>query len=183
MHSSILKRNFCRALRQQRRLRNVKQQALALDLGISQTTISRWESGESLPGDYHFEKLLTLFGAPVEISGDGVLRALIERAQSPIHLICDFSHRLLAASQPRISQWRRDLSELRGRSLFQFTTPEIVSAEQHLPEIGWYDGRCGHFRFNCGASAPDCAIQIQPAVCTWERLLLADGSIVRLVSG
>ncbi len=165
-----------------RRLRNVKQQALALDLGVSQTTISRWESGESLPGDDHFDKLLTLFGIPIEIPCDGALRDLIEGAQTPVHRICDVSHRLLAASRPRLSQWRCSFSELRGRSLFRYTTPEITRAEKELPNLGWYDDNCSYFRFYCGASTLDSDIPIRPSVCTWERLSLGNGSMVRLVS-
>jgi len=183
MSDWILKRNFCLSLRMLRRSRGIKQEALALDLGVSQTTISRWESAQCLPGEYRYEKLKQRFASPSAIPDDSTLKHLVTTSKQPVHLICDHSHRLLAASSTRVIQWGYPLSELLGCCLFKFTTPQIVSAEESLPDLGWYDQAYSLHRFNCGTTAPQCLITIKPALCTWERLYLSDGSTVRLVSG
>jgi hypothetical protein len=61
-------------------------------------------------------RLLDLVVARIDPSRDAALRHLVEGSASPVHLVCDFTHRLLAASGPREREWRRAANELQGQS-------------------------------------------------------------------
>ena len=120
---------FGRALRRWRRLRGVKQSHAAELFGVTQATLSRWERGHHRLPDTAARKLSRLLAAPLESAADAGLRRLVESSALRVHLICDLSHRLLAASPARFAEWTADAAELRGVSLWAFATDEIRSAE------------------------------------------------------
>ena len=130
---------FGRALRRWRRLRGVKQSHAAELFGVTQATLSRWERGHHRLPDGRARKLSRLLAAPLNSAADAGLRRLVESSALPVHLICDLSHRLLAASPARFAEWTADAAELRGVSLWAFATDEIRAAEGRLGELGWYD--------------------------------------------
>lgn len=168
-----------RALRRLRRVRGLKQAHAAELLGVSQATISRWEAGVQAPGDGARAALGRLLAAPV--AADAALRRLVETSAAPIHLICDATHVLLAASPARTATWRASPDELTGRSLFRYASPEISAMEAKIVGMGWREGALGAVAFWTGPNT-DAAVTIRPSLVLWERLHLADGRPVRLVS-
>ena len=172
---------YGRALRRWRRLRGVKQSHAAELLGVTQATLSRWERGHHRLPEEAERKLSHLLRAPLDSAGDAGLRRLVEGSALPVHLICDLSHRLLAASAPRVISWTADLAELRGRSLWRFATDEIRAAESRLGELGWYDDGVAQVSFENGAN-DSAIVPIEPGMLVWERLQLSDGTLARLVT-
>jgi transcriptional regulator with XRE-family HTH domain len=172
---------FGRALRRWRRLRGVKQSHAAELFGVTQGTLSRWERGHHHPPDEVTEQLSHLLAAPVDSAADAGLRRLVESSTLSVHLICDLTHRLIAASPPRYAEWRVDAAELRGQSLWRFASDEIRSAESRLGELGWYDDRVARFSFWTSTNASP-RVTINPGTLIWERLALSDGTLARLVT-
>jgi transcriptional regulator with XRE-family HTH domain len=172
---------FGRALRRWRRLRGVKQSHAAELFGVTQATLSRWERGHYPVPHYAARQFSRLLDARLDAASDGGLRRLVESSSLPVHLICDLSHRLLAASRARFAEWRVEPAELRGVSLWRFATDEIRLAEGRLGELGWYDDGAADLRFWTGANN-DPLVPITPGILVWERLQLSDGTLARLVT-
>ena len=172
---------YGRALRRWRRLRGVKQSHAAELFGVTQATLSRWERGHHRLPDTAARKLARLLAAPLESAADAGLRRLVESSALRVHLICDLSHRLLAASPARFAEWAADAAELRGVSLWAFATDEIRSAEGRLGEVGWYDDGATQMSFWTGANDSP-VVSIDPGILLWERLQLSDGTLARLVT-
>ncbi|MFK5012172.1 hypothetical protein ACI4AC_27755, partial [Klebsiella pneumoniae] len=76
--------------------------------------------------------LRNLLGAKLDSAADFALARLVERSAGRIHLVCDLSHRLLAASPRRTQGGGLSFADLHGRSLWRYATPEIVAAEARL---------------------------------------------------
>ena len=168
-------------LRHLRRLAGMKQAHLAERMGVAQSTVSRWESGELPPTPEQTRALQAIFATPPDPAQDAALKRLIETSTSPVHLICDRTHRLLAASPVRAADWRVDLSDYLGRSLLIYASAEILAAEARLGDLGWHDGGPGSLAFDTGANGdPDIPLRAGPML--WERLRLSDGSAGRLVT-
>lgn len=168
-------------LRRLRRLAGMKQAHLAERMGVAQSTVSRWESGELPPTAEQTRTLQAIFATPPDPAQDAALKRLIETSTSPVHLICDRTHRLLAASPVRAADWRVDLSDYLGRSLLIYASTEILAAEARLDDLGWNDGDVSSLAFDTGANGdPD--LPIRPGPMLWERLRLSDGSAGRLVT-
>lgn len=169
------------ALRRMRALRRMKQSHVAALLGVSQTTVSRWEAGLSRPDAAQDAALRRMLSAPAGPGHDAALRRLVESSSVPVHLICDLTHRLLAASAVRTAAWRGAPSDFLGRSLFRYASPEIREAETGLEALGWYDLPEPRIVFETGANE-DPVLPIVPGPMMWERVVLADGSVARLVT-
>lgn len=172
---------FGRALRRWRRLRGVKQSHAAELFGVTQATLSRWERGRHHASQEIVDKLSKVLAAPLDSAGDAGLRRLVESSRLPVHLICDLTHRLLAASPARIADWRGSANEFRGVSLWRFATDEIRSAEGRLADLGWYDAGTPSLTFWTGSNRSD-SVPIVAGVLVWERLQLSDGTTARLVT-
>jgi len=172
---------FGRALRRWRRLRGVKQSHAAELFGVTQATLSRWERGYHPVPEKAALALSRLLAAPLDSASDAGLRRLVESSALPVHLICDLSHRLLAASPSRCAEWTADAAALRGTSLWRFATDEIRAAESRLGEFGWYDEGTTRLAFWTGANR-DPVVPISAGILVWERLQLSDGTLARLVT-
>lgn len=169
------------ALRRMRALRRMKQSHVAALLGVSQTTVSRWEAGLSRPDGEQDAALRRMLSAPAGPGHDAALRRLVETSNAPVHLVCDLTHRLLAASAARTVEWRAAPSDFIGRSLFRYASPEIRAAETRLEALGWYDLPEPRIVFETGPNE-DPVLRILPGPMMWERVVLADGSVARLVT-
>ena len=172
-------RQLGRSLRLWRSVRRLKQGAVAAELGVSQTTVSRWESGGSAPSFDEQQALRRLMAARLDSAADFELGRLVERAPVPVHLICDLSHRLLAMSQGRERHCRLPRSQLIGRALWCYATPEIVAQEAQLDARGWYEPAPDAIEFDTG-NAVEQDMPIWSSRMRWVRIQLSDGSFVRL---
>ncbi|WP_209008485.1 helix-turn-helix domain-containing protein [Roseibium polysiphoniae] len=171
---------FGPTLRRWRMLNRVKQSSLAAEMGVSQTTVSRWESGRLVPEGAHAQRLERLLSARPKSSADHALSELVETSRQPAHLICDFTHRLLAASAGRLEDWRVPLSDKLGTSLWRYATEGIRLGEAGLAARGWMD-----------AHPPEVTVltermdhrdlTIRAGEIIYTRIALSDGSFARLV--
>lgn len=170
-----------RALRRMRALRGMKQSHLAELLGVTQSTVSRWERGALAMSTSQEAAARRLLRSDCDPARDAALKRLVENSTLPVHLICDRTHRLLAASQERRAAWRTDPGSLFGRSMLVYASSEILAAEARLEALGWHDGALSRLAFDTGAN-DDPSVPIRPGRVLWERIALADGTTGRLVT-
>jgi len=178
--SSGDERALGRSLRTWRALRRVKQLHAAQLLGVSQATVSRWENGQSPPSPDEAERLRTLMAARLDSDADRVLARLVRQSAAPVHLICDLTHRLLAASPAREAQFKVPTSQLMGTSLWRYASEDIVRAEGRLADHGWFGPTPPAIEFHTRERDSD-ALVILACDMRWVRFQLSDGSFVRLV--
>lgn len=169
-----------RSLRLWRTLRRMKQANAAELLGVSQATISRWESGRQMPTPPERDALRALMAARLDGAADQALGRLVRSAAHEVHLVCDFTHRLLAASPSRERRWAVSAGELMGISMWRFHTEAIARAEAALPEMGWYSDALQEVEVLTGAN-DSAVVPIRRGRCRWTRLRLSDGGYARLV--
>jgi transcriptional regulator with XRE-family HTH domain len=172
---------YARALRRWRRLRGIKQGHAAELFGVTQPTLSRWERGQVALPEEATRKLSRLLCAPLDSAADAGLRQLVESSALSVHLVCDLTHRLLAASPARYAEWRADAAELRGVSLWRYASQEIRDAESRLGDLGWYEDGATRLSFWTGANG-DPVVTIRPGILIWDRLSLNDGTLARLAT-
>jgi transcriptional regulator with XRE-family HTH domain len=168
-------------IRRMRQLRGMKQSHLAELVGVDQATVSRWERGSSRLSDAHWAKVSRLLQARPDPAEDAALKRLVETSAVKVHLVCDETHRLLAASPARQAEWRADVSEFLGSSLIGYASEEILAAEARLDELGWYDGATSSLAVDIGSNR-DPVLRIFPGTMLWERIMLSDGCSGRLVT-
>ncbi len=171
--------SFGLRLRRQRRALGLKQSAFAHEMGVNQTTISRWESNENVP---NVDTQQEAFGILTQSkTNDMALRRLVESSSDCVHLIEDVSHICLAYSEKRARDWLTSQNAMLGVSLWQFATDEIRQAESELTESDWWEVQTPRAKQFCTAEAYFDDIKINACAIQWERLYLADGTPVRLV--
>jgi transcriptional regulator with XRE-family HTH domain len=169
-------------LRRFRRLRGLKQEHVAQILGVSQGLISRWEAGKHVPSPEISHQIRRFISVAPDSVSDRALRRLVEAANVPVHLICDATHRLLAASPLREDEWRASAHAFIGSSLWRFATDDIVLAEDRLADHGWFD-RPDPDRISIPTKGNGSnEMRILPSTLEWERVGLADGRVGRLVT-
>ncbi len=169
-----------RALRTWRGLRRIKQGHAAELLGVSQTTVSRWENGRQTPAPGEQWAIRRLMQARLDGAAERELARMVSQSPRPLHLICDLTHGLLALSALRESELKVGAVDLLGRSLWPHASPEIVAAEAGLAALGWFEP---------GAPAVEgltrehttAAVRIRRSRFRWTRFQLSDGSFARLV--
>lgn len=168
-------------VRQLRVQRGMKQSYLAELMGVDQATISRWERGDLVLRDTELRRIQALLRVPPDPAEDVALKRLIEGSARKVHLICDRTHRLLAASPARQTEWREPAANYVGSSLFAFASLEIIAAEDRLVELGWHAGETTSLEIATGPNRdPD--FRILPGRVLWERIHLSDGSPARIVT-
>jgi hypothetical protein len=169
------------ALRRFRRLNMVKQSAVAERLSVSQGCVSRWESGVHRPDPGQRDRIVRMIAAAAGNDRDAGLKRLVESSRRPVHLICDSTHRLLAASRSRAASWGVDLSELIGRSLWPFASAEIEAAEAGLAGCGWFERPYQSLELSTGGNGRS-DVPVPPSRVLWETVPLADGRVGRLTT-
>ncbi|HEY0684334.1 MAG TPA: helix-turn-helix transcriptional regulator [Steroidobacter sp.] len=169
------------ALRRWRLLHRVKQEHAAELLGVAQSTISRWESGRQAMEPAERAKIEAIVSARLDTSADRVLAQLVSESPRSVHLICDFTHRLLACSTVRANEFSVPASELIGSSLRRYATRRIEAEETLLIDKGWYEQAAPMpVEFDTGENDSS-VVPIRSSRCRWTRLLLSDGTPARLV--
>lgn len=169
------------ALRRWRLVHRVKQSHAAERLGVTQSTISRWEAGSQAMGAAERYAVERIVAARLDNAADRVLASLVTDAVRAVHFICDHSHRLLACSGPRARAFGIDAQALLGTSLRRFATGELAAADDRLGETGWYDQVVVEPVVIDTGRNRSRLVPIGPGRCRWTRFLLSDGAAVRLV--
>lgn len=172
---------FGQRLRLQRRVQGVKQLVIAQELGVDQATVSRWETGQQTPEFEVQNAVLTLLAQPR--ADDRALRRLVENSNDCLHLVEEANHICLAYSRSRAQDWLVSQRAMIGVSLWQFSTDEIRKAESELADSDWWSVQEPQAKLFCTSEATHNKIRISAGGILWERLYLADGTPVRLVSG
>jgi transcriptional regulator with XRE-family HTH domain len=172
---------FGQTFKRMRLSKGLKQSHAAELLNVTQATISRWERGELVPSPTRAHDLLCRLRIPEGADLDSGLKRLVRSAHRPCHLICDLTHRLLAASFARLSEWGRSESELSSTSLWSFATDEIRQAELRLRDVGWYDGATPAVLTYTGEQNVQ-GLRFKAGYLLWEQIRLSDGSRARIVS-
>lgn len=168
------------SLRRWRTLNRVKQAALAEELGVSQTTISRWETGTLPLGPREEDRVTQLLAARPASAADRALLDLVRQSPRPVHLICDLTHRLFAASPARVAGWRVGIEDLAGRSLWRFASPGIAAGEAALDTLGWYAPVAPAVVVDTEEADFD-ELRIAAGRLRYTRMPLSDGGFARLV--
>lgn len=168
-----------RSLRLWRALRRVKQAHAAELLQVSQAMVSRWEAGTLVPDAEEQARLRRLMAARLDSAGDQALARLVTGSAASAHLVCDLTHRLLAASRGRDQDWCFRTPELLGQSLWRFATPEIQAAEAALTDEGWFEAEPSAVEIVTSANDSP-IVPIRQGRMRWTRLQLSDGAFVRL---
>lgn len=165
-------------LRRLRQLQRVKQAAVAQLCGVSQGTVSRWESGTlPLPAAQWQRIGDALRGRPAQ---DAALKRLVETSPLSLHLVTDLGHELLAASAARLRWWGDAAPALLHTSLWRYASPEIIDMETRLEALGWW-AQLDPAPVQLQLSGRDPAgLPIQAGVMVWERVWLASGLPARL---
>ena len=168
------------SLRQWRVVRRYKQSHVADLLRVSQATVSRWENGRLAPTDGERRAIAALIAARLDTGADRQLVRLVQTSALALHLICDFTHRLLACSPVRARQFNIDVHGVVGTSLWPCATEDIMAAEARLETAGWYE-RAGMVVEAETNARTGPVIDIARSRFRWTRLRLSDGSFARLV--
>lgn len=169
------------ALRRFRRLNGIKQGDFAERLSVSQGTVSRWENGTHEPDAPHREKISDFIAAHAANDADAALKRLVETSSQAVHLICDATHRLLAASASRTAEWKGEAAAYLGTSLWPFASREIVAAEEALADAGWFERPFQSFRFRTGSN-DNMDMPVAPGEICWESIPLSGGRTGRLTT-
>ena len=172
---------FGRRLKRLRRATGMKQAALAHVMRVDQASVSRWENGVQTPSP---EQQAAVFAALSDHrADDAALKRLVGSSHACLHLVDEASHVCLAYSPSRALDWSASQHSLLGVSLWQFATDEIRQAEMELTDEGWWDLQVPNPKAFITSQAVHDQITISAGQIVWERLYLADGTPVRLVSG
>lgn len=168
-------------LRRWRQLHRVKQSHAAELFSVTQSTISRWESGALALDPLAHIKLEKLLAARLSTAADQALGRMVRESSRPVHLICDLTHRLLACSPSRAAQFATPVSELLGRSLWRFATPNILSKEVDLDKSGWREAFAPPAVEFLTGNNDSPIVPISQSLCRWTRIPLSNGTTARLV--
>ncbi len=166
------------ALRRWRLLHRVKQAHAAELFNVTQSTISRWEAGTITPEPVQSRRLWSVLGARLDAAADRALGLLVSESPRSIHLICNATHTLLAASSSRSKEF--SARGLTGQSLWPFATPEIAGMEARLREVEQDVATSRSIEFETGANGSS-VVPIRSSRCRWTWMMLSDGSAARLV--
>jgi len=170
--------SFGKRLKRLRRIKALKQEAVAAMAGVNQATVSRWERGSITPSEETIQAVwqaLTL--APAQ---EAALQRLVQHCALPTHLITDMDHRLLAASPSRQQIWGMPETDLLHTSLWRFATEDIAQAELQLSLNGWWEQEAPAPVVVQVRTAQTVGLQIHRSTMVWERVWLANGLPARL---
>lgn len=127
-------------IRHYRLSKGLKQAALAHDLGVTQTMVSRWESGAAMPSHRIQEKVFQLYWrAQVSVSREAWLQRI---GQHPALIgVIDDSGRMHRVSRgfQRILKCRRH--DLEGRFVQEAFQGDLVDLFDTLTTSGFFEGR------------------------------------------
>ncbi len=169
------------SLRRIRQVRGIKQGHVAQLMGVSQATMSKWETGILRPSPEQCVKFQQIFAARLCPIHDGWVKRFVENSAGSAHLICHFTHNLLAASKTRYREWGQIPSSMYERPLLDDAPDDIQVAEDTLLKNIETTGLMRPFAINTNGRKGG-RYSVHPSLVLWETFQLSDGSWVRLVS-
>lgn len=134
------------SITQYRRLRGLKQAALAEVLGVSQSAVSRWERGLDVPTPKAQRQMRGLMAAPISAREGGWLRTLVRQSRVSGLLDAELRVREISDELLRIMQIER--SDIVGRTPYEFVADE-GEALRNLQADGFFDGAMPACRLAC----------------------------------
>jgi transcriptional regulator with XRE-family HTH domain len=131
--------NWADAIKHHRRQRGLTQAALAADLNIDPTTVSRWERGRDLPS-LSVQTQLRKMILPTVSNLDRALRDMIDTT-GDIAVLLDRDYRLVRASKAHQDMLKYDPTTMYGQK-FPFWTDRMHQIISHCggPEGWWKNG-------------------------------------------
>lgn len=168
-------------LRRARRARGIKQAHLAELVGVSQSTLSKWESGWAAISEEHYKRLFKILGTAAIGDSDRWLLRLVRHSARQVHLMRESDHRLLAASHLRICEWKREYSDVASGPLSRDLPSDIAAAEQRLNEIDTETRWCVPAVLHVDGREQG-VYEIERGLLLWEWVTLSDGELARLVT-
>lgn len=169
------------SLRRIRQVRGIKQGHLADLMGVSQATMSKWETGALIPSPEQCNKFLQIFSTRLCPTQDAWVKRFVENSAGSVHLICHFTHNLLAASRARYREWEQVCSSMYERPLIDDAPDDIQLAEDALLKNMDSASLMRPFALNTNGRIGG-RYSVKPSLVLWETFQLSDGSWVRLVS-
>ena len=127
-------------IRHYRLSKGLKQAALAHDLGVTQTMVSRWESGAALPSQRVQERIFELYWASHATVSRQVWMDRIGRHPSIVGVV-EADGRIMRASQGFLRVLRCDRRDLEGRFLFEALMGDVVDLFDAFIATGFFEGR------------------------------------------
>jgi transcriptional regulator with XRE-family HTH domain len=166
-------------LRRFRRLRALKQTALAEMLGVDQATVSRWESGRQNP-DLGTQRRLRSLMQATGPHQDVLLKHWINSAVGYTSLSDE--NRVVIAASPSFCEYQRiDASEIVGMSLIPAFTEELESLWGIAIEHGFLEGDIASVTTISRAHLLSGRERNIGTIAVWTPVPLADGRYLRRV--
>jgi|GEM_PF-2268963 len=125
-------------IRRFRRLRAVKQAALAEMLGVDQATVSRWEGNRQAP-DLGMQKRLRALMQGTGTQDEALLRHWVETAVGETALL-DAARTLVAASATFLARHGLDIPPPKNLSMAGAFSDELERAWWYAVERGFFEG-------------------------------------------
>lgn len=127
-------------LRRFRFTHNIKQAALAADLGVTQAMVSRWESGVVTPSAEMRARIMDLFETG-EVSTPLIDWRSHTAAQPGIAAVIDRTGTIETASAGLLRLLARERAEVEGTRLDDLLSGDLPALFQTLGASGFFDGR------------------------------------------
>lgn len=127
-------------IRHYRLSKGLKQAALAHDLGVTQTMVSRWESGNALPSQRVQERIFDLYWASHTSVSRSAWFDRIARHPSMVGVI-DAAGRIQQASRGFLRVLGCDRHDVEGRFVYEAFRGDLVDLFDALTTTGFFEGR------------------------------------------
>ncbi len=166
-------------LRRFRRLRALKQVALAELIGVDQATVSRWESGRQSP-DLAMQQRLRDLMRRIEPGEEVLLKHWIN-ASIGYTVLCDEDRIIRAASASYCSIHGLSPAEVLGRSTIPTFTAELEQALWLAVDRGFFEGQVASATVVARTNALSGQPRKIPGISVWTPVRLTDGRVLRRV--
>ena len=166
-------------LRRLRRLRALKQAALAELLGVDQATVSRWESGRQIP-DLGMQRRLRDMMRRTEPREEALLKHCIN-ASVGYTLLCDEQRTIRAASPSFCEIHGVAPSDIIGMSSLPAFTAELEQMLWIAIENGFFEGEVASVRVVSRFHSLSGDWRDLGGIVCWTPVPLSDGRVLRRV--
>lgn len=166
-------------LRRFRRLRSLKQTALAELIGVDQATVSRWERGQQSP-DLGMQQRLRDLLRRIEPGEEVLLKHWIN-ASVGYTVLCDEDRVIRAASPSYCSIHGLSSTEVLGLSSIPVFTAELERALWLTADRGFFEGEVASATVVGRVNALSGRPRDIPGISVWTPVPLTDGRVLRRV--